>query len=391
MRVSLLFVAATAVTLSAVPAAGASPPAPCRGVPQIVDAKGDGHHRNTDVTAAWFAEAAGRLQAVIQVDQALWEPAHDDSDAAGFVLLFRVGGTVRYVRAEATRGPTRYDHGIWTRAGGFAPLGATTGTTTTGTGGSVTIDVPAETGAVAGATLSGPFVLTYDGGSGADLHWVDRAPGGTGPDTTETGADYVVGSCVATGLPLPPTPDVQRGPGVVTTGLELQVRRRIVGGGTVAVSGRVLPGRSGLPVAVTARGTGKGTAARRSSVRRTVTRADGGWTVRVPLTQSSTVRAVVDGVGSRTATVTVRSTVRITGVQRLSGGRVVVRGRIAPRLPGRVLLLRTDAVRATKTVTPRNGRFVVRLDSPRSGRYQAIFIPSGERAERSTSNTRKIR
>ena len=47
--------------------------------------------------------------------QAIWEPAHDDSDAAGFAVLYTAGGP-RYVRVEAPRGAApRYDHGTWTR------------------------------------------------------------------------------------------------------------------------------------------------------------------------------------------------------------------------------------------------------------------------------------
>jgi membrane-bound lytic murein transglycosylase B len=41
--------------------------------------------------------------------------------------------------------------------------------------------------------------------------------------------------------------------------------------------------------------------------------------------------------------------------------------------------------------TAQGGRFTLRLKHPRPGRYQAIFIPTGERAERSTSNTGVIR
>jgi hypothetical protein len=82
--------------------------------------------------------------------------------------------------------------------------------------------------------------------------------------------------------------------------------------------------------------------------------------------------------------------VRILKVAR-RGSRAVVTGRVAPRLPGRVLLLRTDAVRPAKTVNARRGRFTVVLNSPKRGRYQAVFIPTGERAERSTSNTKSIR
>ncbi len=382
---------ATLTLFATAPVASAAPPAPCGGVPQITDARGDGHHPNADVTAAWFSEAQGRLQAVIQTDVASWNPAHEDSASAGAALLWRSGGVVRYVRIQTFPAPgtPTYDFGTWTRAGGFAPQGTTTGTTTSDVGGSATIDVPAATGATAGTTLAGPFVLTYDGASGGDLHWVDRAPGGVSPDTTETGADYVVGACgaPAPGAPLPGTPTVPGSPTATaspTTAVAITARRLLVGGGTVKVTGRATPGRAGVPVAVvtTARG--------RSRTVRTTTRATGAWAVRVPVTETSTVKATVEGVGSQTATVTVRSTARITRVLR-RGRRVVVTGRVSPRLPGRVLLLRTDAVRPTRTVRARGGRFTVVVTSPKRGRYQVVFVPTGERAERSTSNTKSIR
>jgi len=388
-RLSVVATLATLTVLGMGSAASAAAPAPCNGTPQITDARGDGHHPNTDVTAAWFSEAAGRLQAVIQVDVADWTPAHEDSASAGAAVLFRIGGVVRYVRVQMPRtgGPT-FDHGVWTRAGGFQSQGATTGAVTTDAGGTATIDVPAATGASTGATLGGPFVLTYDGQTGSDLHWVDRAPGGVSPDTTETGADYVVGAC---GAPGPPSaPGVPAGPGTpagpaATTSVAITARRLVVGGGTVKVTGKAAPGRAGVPVVVTTTARGK------ARTTRTTTRATGAWAVRVPITETSTVKAAVEGVGSQTKTVEVRSTVRILKVTRRSGRRYVLTGRVSPRLPGRVLLLRTDAVRAAKTVKARAGRFTVALNAPKRGRYQAVFIPTGERAGRSTSNTKSLR
>ena len=55
------------------------------------------------------------------------------------------------------------------------------------------------TGAVPGAILARPFVLTYDGIDGVEPHWVDRAPGGVTPDGIEFGADYVVGGLSGSG------------------------------------------------------------------------------------------------------------------------------------------------------------------------------------------------
>jgi hypothetical protein len=102
------------------------------------------------------------------------------------------------------------------------------------------------------------------------------------------------------------------------------------------------------------------------------------------------VRAVAEGLGSKTVTIAMKSRVRIK-VRRLKSGTIVVSGTTSPKLPGRILLLRTNAVKATARTTARNGRFELRLKHPKRGRYQAVFIPSGDRAERSTSNTGVIR
>ncbi len=374
MRAHLVTRAIAAGSLTAVACAtpAVAAPAPCGGAPQIADAVGDGHHENTDVTAAWLSEAAGRLQAVIQPRIAVWEPAHDDSGAAGFALLFDAGGQTRYVRAEAPRGaPARYDHGTWSAAAGFTSLGATTGTAVAGPGGSVTIDVP---GVAPGTLLTRIFVLTYDGGSGADPHWVDRAPGGTSPTETAFGADVVAGSCAAGG------PGVGPGGGATTTAVVLDAPRRLTGGGRAALGGRVVPVRAGIAVRVTAG----------SRTRTAVTQGDGTFSLLLPIARTTTVRAVAEGIASQTRTVRVRSTVRIR-VRRSAGGAAVIRGHVRPALPGRVLLLRGEAVRPTATARARDGRFRIRLGSPRSGRYQAVFIPSGDAAERSTSNPKVIR
>lgn len=389
---------ALALVAAGLPAGGAAAaPGPCGGVPQITDATGDGHHSNTDVVSAWLAESAGRLQAVVKVHIAVWEPVHDDSDAAGFALLWASGGQTRYVRAEAPRGaPVRFDHGTWTLAGGFASAGATTGVTTTGTGGTVTIDVPADGGTAAGAVLARPFVLTYDGVTGTDTHWVDRAPGGVSPAGGEFGADVVVGAC---GLPAPGAPGAPgTGPTTVggslpgggggaaparTTAILLQGPATVRGGGPVRVTGRVVPARAGVPVVLTA-------AATRTGTRTAVTGADGRYAFTLPVTETTRLRAVADGLGSQTLTVTVRSTVAFTA-RRLRDGRVLVTGTVLPALPGRVLLLRRDAITPSAKTSARGGRFRLLLRRPIPGRYQAVYIPSGARAERSTSTTGVIR
>ena len=102
------------------------------------------------------------------------------------------------------------------------------------------------------------------------------------------------------------------------------------------------------------------------------------------------MRAVAEGLGSQTLTVQMFSKVRVK-VRTLASGAVVVSGTTSPKLSGRILWLRSNAVRPSARTTARNGRFTLRLKHPRPGRYQAVFIPSGGRAERSTSNTGVIR
>ena len=359
-----------------VPAASAAPPAPCGGTPQITDAKGDGHHTNTDVTAAWLTEAGGRLQAVVQVDFGLWEPAHPDSAQAGIAVLYELAGQTRYVRVTMTFGaPPAFDHGTWTRAGGFLSQGATGAEVTTGAGATVTLDVPAV---VAGTVLARPFALTYDGEEAGQPHWVDRAPGATTPDDTSPGADYVAGSCSAG----PPPGGTPTGP-VTTTAIDLKAPRKLTGSGRAKLTGKVTPARAGVKVAITA-------TARRSSTRTVTTGVDGSFSLSLPISETTRVRAVAEGLGSQTLTVQMYSKVRIK-VRRLKSGTVVVSGTTSPKLSGRILWLRSNAVRPSARTSARNGRFTLRFQHPRRGRYQAVFIPSGGRAERSTSNTGVIR
>jgi hypothetical protein len=240
-------------------------------------------------------------------------------------------------------------------------------------------------------------VLTHDGFDGSEPHWVDRAPGGTTPDGTEVGADYVVGSCGGAGGAGGGSGGAGGGAGGAggsvagsgggggrTTSVLLGAPARLVGGGTAQVRGSIVPPRGGVPVDLTVTG-------RSSLFRRAVTRPDGTFSVSLPIGETTRVRAVAEGIGSQTKTVLVRSTVRIR-MRKLRGGGVRVTGAVKPALPGRVLLVRTTSPTpsARKTLT-RGSRFTFRLKKPRPGRYQAVFIPSRGRAERSTSNTGAIR
>src|SRR4051794_7475117 len=122
---------ATAFVIAALSAApdGSPAPPPCNGAAQITDVAGDGHHSSSDVLAAWLSEAAGRLQAVVQVRAGTFGPEHDDAEinGSGFALLFARAGRVEYVRTRAAPdGSLTYDYG--TDAGGaFTSVRATTG------------------------------------------------------------------------------------------------------------------------------------------------------------------------------------------------------------------------------------------------------------------------
>jgi hypothetical protein len=352
--------ALTALGISAA-AARAAPPA-CNNSPQITDASGDGHHPGTDVLAAWFSEASGHLQAVIQVRAGIFVAEHDDAqvNGSGFALVFTQGGLTRYVRASApaqdhASDPVAFDYGAYTSPGGFAAAGATTGTVERSTGpGTVTIDVP---DAPAGTLLSSSFVVTYDGINGGVPTWVDHAPGGEDPAEASFGADYVVGACGA------------------TASVELSAPAKVTGRKTVTVSGRVLPARGGVAVSLTG-------AAKPLTL---TTAADGTFSTRLAIGETTRLRASAAGIFSRELTLTMYSKVRI----RVRGRRVT--GTTDPPLPGRVLWLRSNAVTPSARTTARNGKFRLTLEHPRRGRYQAVFIPTGKRAERSTSNTGVIR
>ena len=118
--------------------------------------------------------------------------------------------------------------------------------------------------------------------------------------------------------------------------------------------------------------------------------ADGTFRFRLAIGETTRLRAAANGINSSELPVTARTKVKIK-VRNRADGSVVVTGTVDPKLPGRVLWLRTNATRASAKTTTRNGKFTLRLKHPRPGRYQAVVIPSSGRAERATSNTGVIR
>lgn len=375
-RLAALFAVASAALLALSPGgAAAAVPQPCGGVPQIADPNGDGHHSATDVLGAWFSEEGGRLQAVIRVKAGSWEPEHDDAElnGSGFALVFELAGATRYARVRAWPGgkPVEFDYGTYAPGSWFTSAGPTTGEIVPAAfGGTATIDLPAALGAVAGSVLARPFVLTYDGITAGEPDWVDQAPRGSPPNDPARGADYVVGSCGAAGGGI--------------AAVQLAAPRRIVGAGKVTVSGRIVPARAGVAVELTRRGV-----VSKASV--LWTDAAGRFSVRLPIREATELRAVAAGIGSQAVRVGVRSRLKIR-LQRLRSGAARILGRTDPALPGRLLLLGVDDVAPRKTVRIGGGRFALRLPSGIDpGGYQVVYVPAKGRAERSTSNTVRVR
>lgn len=378
-----------------VSSATAAVPGPCGGSAHITDATGDGHHMNTDVTSAWFSEDESGLRVVIRTAFGDWQPAHDDSTGAGWAFLLRDGSVIRYLRFEAPfpwDGAAVYDYGTWTQGGGFVSQGTTSGSTVAGVGGTVAIDVPVAFGLGKGSVLTETQVLTYDGFESGQPHWVDRAPGGTSPSTSAYGADFVVGTC----LPKDPDdPDPE-----VTTAVQLNSWLARTGRGTVPVSGSVLPAKAGVEVELSISAV-RGTSSRTLSL---VTGEDGKFSALPMFAETSLIRAVAadSGIGSRSLTVTMRSKVTLKLARKVTStkrqGKVVRRksvgrawGTVDPAIPGRVLILPVNGIFPVAKTTVRNGRYSIRSNRIRRGRYQAVFIPEKSRAERATSKTGKLK
>ena len=247
----------------------------------------------------------------------------------------RPAAQTRYVRAEAPRGaPVRFDHGTWSAAGGFASAGATTGEAVAGPGGSVTIDVPARR---AGDGAHAPVR--------ADLRRRHRrrpALGRPRAGRRRARRDRVRRRLRRRRVRRPAGRAPGRAAAPTTTAVVLDAPPRLVGGGRTALGGRVVPARAGVAVAVTATARRARAPARRHAGRRHVLAAAADR-ARPPASAPSP-RASRRRRGRSPCVSTVRIRVR-----RSAGGAAVIRGRVRPRLPGRVLLLRGGAVRPTAT------------------------------------------
>ncbi len=366
-RIAWVAAAIAAPVLAFAPVASAAP-VPCGGTAQITDASGDGHHQNSDVISAWFSGTPEALQAVITLRLGLFEPAHDDSDAVAYAMIFRTGTDWRYVRAIAGRAAAiTYEYGTWSPLTYFQPFGSTTGSATVENGsGVVAIDIPTVFGITPVSTISTPFVMTNDGMDGGIPHWVDRAPGGVAPDSGEYGADLVVGAC-STAVD-------------GATGVTLSGPVRMVGAGTARVTGVVAGAQAG--VAVTLIATGVVTRTYTST-----TTGGGAFTASIPIRATTTIRATAAGLGSPTITVISRERVTVKGRVRASRSATVV---VSPALPGRALLLRPVGFQPLATARVRNGVATLHVPASAVGRAQVVIIPDGGRAERAQSSIFRI-
>lgn len=369
--------------IAALPASARAAAPPCNNSPQITDVSGDGHHSTSDVLSAWFSEAGGRLQAVIQVRAASLEPEHSDAgiNGSGYALQFMVNGRLDYVRTRAAPdGSLTYDYGTYSPSTYFTSLGTTTGTVERGAGaGAITIDVPAALGATPGTLLAGPFALTYDGISDGVPAWVDHAPGGEDPDDPARGADYVVGSCSGGGGGGGGSGG--GGGAARTLAVAVSAPSRLTGGGRALVSGTVSPARGGVVVSLAR-------SARSTRVSKLRTEADGSFALLVPVNETTRVQAVAEGIHSDSWTIDVRSRVRVRA-RHPKGGVAYLSGAVTPALPGRALLLRPGSPAVVARTKVAHGRFA--FHRRLHGVYQVVYVPSHGRAERSTSNTARIR
>ena len=168
------------------------------------------------------------------------------------------------------------------------------------------------------------------------------------------------------------------------TSVQLRARSKLVGGGSVPVSGSVAPARGGVPVELSAK-------TRSSVVKRLTTKADGTFATSIPVKE--TTRAPCRRRGHRLTDTQGRRVVEGPDQGQASAARSRAHPGDGASEAARdecCLLRTTSAVPAARTVA-RKGRFSFRFKNLRRGRYQAVFIPSKGRAERATSNKGVIR
>ena len=355
--------------------AAAAPPAPCNNAPQITDANGDGHHPATDVLAAWFSEAAGHLQAVIQVRAGTWVAEHDDAEVngSGYALVFtrerrrrgtsapprrrpiaRRPGPLRLRHLHARRrlrqrrrddrrgrgrdgrhGDDRRPGGIGGRHGAGWPTRSsspTTGSTAACRPGSTTR--PAATARRHARRRRLPRRLLRRGGRAGP------------PDADRPGRD------------------------AITRRAAVRAQARSPAAGRSRSPARSLPARAGVAVTLDPRGAQDG---HHAASRPPPTAAS---RLRVAVGETTRLRAVADGDRLGELTVTARSPRSGSRSATARTARPSSPARSTPKLPGRVLWLRTNADPA---LGPGHHRATAVHASPQAPHALAATRPSSSR------------
>ena len=334
-------------------------------------------HRRRGGVALRGGRAACRRSSCPRV--AVWEPAHDDSDAAGFALLYAVGGETRYVRGEAVRGaPVRFDHGTWTAAGGLQPARARSPASPSPA--ALVHRPPAGPRRDRPGAAVRAHLRRRDGrraALGRPRARARRRAGRHGVRRRRRGRQLRTGGSGRAGRP--------PGGGHDHRGRARRPAARAsaaAGSWSAAASRRRGPG---------SRSSSTATARRRTVTRRAVTQADGTFSLRA----ARSARPPASGPSPRRSA---RRRGRSASCPACGSGCASApaapspsRAGSGPPCPAACCCCGAAPSIPPRPAARRGGRFTLRLRAPRAGRYQVVFIPSGERAERSTSNTGVIR
>lgn len=339
------------------PAIDSSKPSPCDGVFQMTDVKGDWHHDNTDVLGAFFRYANGAVTAnVVVADQ------HDRVEHEGNVAVFwRMAytgpdGVRRWVGATGSK----YEHGT-VEGSAYQVTGETQGTRFPGANGIVQVVVP---GVGPGATLTGPVVLTGETKLDGSPDYGDRAPGGTSPSETATGADYVVREC---GAPAEPAPGSGGGTPAAVSGVVLdKVSMRLRYLKVATITGRISPGNAGVTVdLIDATGRVLGTAAT----------TDGGrFALKLRVRERMELKVRAAGVSSATLPIEVKPLIRLSKRKVKRG--LKVSGWIRPSRAGDEADVEQRAGGqwiTVKSVKLRKGRFTTTLRGVRKAKLRVVL------------------
>lgn len=393
--------AAATGAVFAVPSAAAtaqSPPAPGPCGPALSDPEGDMAFTNRDLLAAYLrsdggvvtasavlkeitfaAPSAGGVASVTSGKRHEW----NEGDSMLYRTAYTAGGRRWYVQAEVIAGAARstveYTYGT---LDGATPtrVGATTGSVGSGTSAVVSVVLPSETGAVAGATLGGVVVADQNVGNlpGGikNAEGGDVLPGGThsGPMPGEVpgAADVVVPDC-ATG---------SAGAAVIASVAD----GRVVAGHSTRLTARVTGAAAGA-LATLSSVSSKGVV---RPVAEKPVAADGRVLFRVRPTRTTTYQVQVGD--SRSLPVTVAVSPRIdVSVRGRAGGGLVFSGRITPTSAATLLVERRvdGAWFAEVSGRARKGRY--RIAAPRAGRRGIYRVRVRATSSHAAGSSRTVR